>query len=337
LFFLELAEESEHELRSAEQAAWLKRLEVDHDNLRAALDWSLAAGDTREAGLRLSSALVFFWMTRGYTKEGLQWLERELAMGDEISKTPHAKALAGAGTMAFWQGDYARAISFHQDSLTLYRALDDQLGMADSLNNLGIQAIVLGNLEQALPLFQESLQISRTLGDKAGIAKALSSLGFEAHLQGNLELAATYYSESLALNQELGDLQWIATTLHNLGRVVIQQGHPEQAMLLHKESLRMKHQLGEKPMLPDLFEALAEEFGAQNRPERAARLLGAAAVLREALHTRMYPVDQPDYERIIAMVRVQLDEAAFAAALSEGRSMTLEQAIEYALETKDEA
>jgi predicted ATPase/DNA-binding SARP family transcriptional activator len=335
-FFLELAETAEPELHGADQAMWLQRLERDHDNLRAALDWGLSERSNRGAGLRLSSALVFFWMTRGYTQEGQNWLIRELAVTGNISTALQARAFSAAGTMAFWQGDYDGAMSFHQDSLTLYRALADQRGVAESLNNLGIQATVLGNLEQAMPFLQESLGISRTLGDQVGIAKALSSLGYVAQLLGKLELAAAHYSESLALYRNLGDLGWSAIALHNLGLTVIQQGHLEQAMLLHKESLRLQQQLGEKQLLPDLFEALADELGAQRRPERAARLLGAAAALREVLHTRLYPVDQPDYERSVAMVRAQLDEATFAAAWAEGQAMTIEQAIGYALNSSDE-
>jgi predicted ATPase len=335
-FFLELAEKAEPELHGAGQAVWSERLERDHDNLRAALDWGQAAESTREAGLRLSSALVLFWWARGYVKEGQNWLEQELAVSGDVSIALRAKALTGAGTMAWLQGDVARAILFHEGSLTLYRAVEDQRGMAEALNNLGIQAIVLRDFKHALPLLQGGLQLYRALGDKAGIANALNSLGSLAKYSDDPAQAMARYTESLALYRELDQRGMIAGTLHNLGLVATDQGHFEQAMLFNKESLLMIQQLGDKRALPDQLEAFADIVIAQQRPERAARLLGAAAALREVLHGPMFPVDQPDYERTLAMVRTQLDETAFATAWAEGQAMTIEQAIDYALNSNNE-
>jgi predicted ATPase/DNA-binding SARP family transcriptional activator len=331
-YFVELAEKAEPELHNREQAVWLERLKREHDNFRAALDWGTTTQSTREAGLRLSIALVTFWAICVYAKEGQSWLEQVLAASDGAPAALRARALTGAGTMAWLQRDMARAIAYHEDSLTLYRAVGDQHGMAESLNNLGIQALVLRNFEQALPPLQESLQLYRALGDKFGIANALNSLGSLAKYSGDPERAVVWYTESLAFYRELDHQGWIAGTLHNLALVATDQGHFEQAMLFNKESLRMLRQFGEKPAFPDQFESFAAVLGAQRQPERAVRLLGAAAALRDEFQTPIFPVDQPDYERILALARAQLDEAAFATAWAEGQAMTVEQAIAYALE-----
>ena len=330
-FFLELAETAESKLHGAEQAEWLQRLEQVHNNLRAALHWGLAMGSTRRMGLQLSNSLVPFWLMHGYFQEGQKWLEQELTASDDVPTALRAKALTGIGTMAWCQGDFASAISFHQESLALYQTLDDKRGIAEAFNNLGVQAYYQGNFEEAMPNLQESLKLYRALGDKAGTALVLINLGEVARHLGDQEWAAARYSESLTLYRELGDQRWIAGSIHNLGLIATAQGNPEQAILLHTESLQMFRQLGEKQALPESLEAFAGAFGARQQPERAMRLLGAAAALREALHVPVPPVDQRDRVHSISIIRAQLDEAAFEAAWAQGQAMTIEQAIEYAL------
>jgi non-specific serine/threonine protein kinase len=330
-FFLELAAAAESKMRGPEQVNWLQRLERDHNNLRAALDWGLAAQSIREAGLRLSSMLVTFWLIHGYFQEGQRWLEQELTASGDVIAALRAKALTGLGTMAWCQGDFTRATAFHQDSLKLYQMLDDTRGIAEALNNLGVQAYYQGDLRQAMPHLQESLKFHRALGDKAGTALALINLGEVARHLGDPEWAAARYSEGLALYRELGDQRWIAGALHNLGLVATDQGDFERALQLHQESLLIFQCLGEKQALPESLEALADVFGVMCQPQPAAQLLGAAAALREVLQIPLPPVDRNDYEHTLTVARAQLDNAMFESAWARGRSMTIEQAIDYAL------
>jgi tetratricopeptide (TPR) repeat protein len=221
---------------------------------------------------------VTFWWTHGYVKEGQSWLEQGLAVSGDVSTALRAKALTGLGTMAWLQDDISRAVNFHQDSLTLYRALEDQRGIAEALNNLGVQAYYQGNLEQAVPLLQESLQLYRAIGDKDGIAGELTNLGAVARLLGDPELAIARNSESLTLFRELGDLRWIAAILHNMALIATIKVISNRPCL-NKESLLIIDNSEEKPDRLSL-----QMYRRTATAERAAQLLGAAAALR-APHT----------------------------------------------------
>ena len=175
-YFLALAEQAEPELRGAAQVAWLHRLETEHENLRAALQWALGTGEA-ELAVRLASALAWFWEQRSYLSEGRQWLATALALPHAVAPAVRAKALVGAGLLAFRQGDYAHATSLSEASLARYRELGDQQGMAGALANLGTVATEHRDYARARALLEESLELSRTLEDDEGIARALNHLG----------------------------------------------------------------------------------------------------------------------------------------------------------------
>jgi predicted ATPase/class 3 adenylate cyclase len=332
-FFLELAEEAEPKLRGIEQIAWFKRLEIGYDNIRAALKWSQVEPGHEDAGLRLGGALApSFWTVHGYFREGQSWLEQALTTGGGAPPALRAKALRGTGTMASYQGDLQSAIALYKESLALYQALGDERGIAQSLLSLGIAALCQGDYEQAMSLLQEGLKRCRELGDKFDTARALNNLGEVARHLGDLEGATARYEESLVLYRELGGKWSIAFAIQNLGLVAAERSDFVRALQLQKESLALYQEVGDKGGFPESLEKLADVLGAQQHPERAARLLGAAEALREAIHMPVLPCDRTDYERTVVAVRAQLDEVNFASAWAAGRAMRPEQAIEYALE-----
>jgi predicted ATPase/transcriptional regulator with XRE-family HTH domain/Tfp pilus assembly protein PilF len=251
-FFLALAEAAEPQLMRAEQQAWLGRLAMEYDNLRAALEACIAEDDV-EIGLRLGGALWRFWEVRGYLGEGRHWLERVLARDPEHGGPPgaactgrRAKALAGAGRLACNQGDYAAARMFHEESLALFWKLGDKRGVAFSLNNQGNVALNQGNYGAARVLHEESLVLFRETGDKWGIAAALNNLGIVAVEQGDYNAARVLHAESLVIKREMGDKQGVAASLNNLGTVALNQGDYNAARVLLEESLAMKREVGDK-------------------------------------------------------------------------------------------
>ena len=183
--FLALAEAAEPALTGPEQGVWLGRLETEHDNLRASLDWTLGSerGDT---GLRLAGRLSLFWLIRGHFVEGRAWLERALARSGKELSPERAKALLGAGNLATRQGDLPSAIALHEAALTLHRELGDKRGVAATLDALGLVAQIQGNLTRAAGLLEESLALERGLGNRRGEAGSLHNLALLAHRQGNL-------------------------------------------------------------------------------------------------------------------------------------------------------
>jgi predicted ATPase len=242
---MELARAAKPEMICGEHVTSLERLEHEHDNVRAALGWSLSDSVTAAQGLQLAGALWRFWYTRGYLDEGRAWLEMALT-GDQGASAARAEALDGAGVLAFNQGEYERASSLHEESLLLRRSLADAGGIAASLNNLGNVASVRGEYESAVVLYKESLLMRRSLGDKRGVAASLNSLGIVADLRGEYTVAMELHEESLAQWRDLGDRQGIAKSLNNLGIVAKKLGDYRRAAGLYEEGLALQRALRDK-------------------------------------------------------------------------------------------
>ena len=372
-YFLALAEESEPKLSGAEQAEWLQRLEEEHENLRAGLDWSLAETGSG-GGLRICGALQRFWSTRGHLTEGRELCARALGKVGAVERTPErAKALNVAGALAYFQGDYPAARARHEESLAIRRQLGDRRGMAASLgnlgnvasdqgdfvsaralyeesvaimrelgnrmgvaaslNNLGNVACEQGDLASARALHEEFLTIMRELGDRGGIARALNNLGYVAYEQEDFVSARVLHEESLAIRQELGNRAGIADSAHNLGNVTYEQGDYTAAKALHQEGLTIRRELGDRARIASSLEGLAAVVAAFDNSLCAARIWGAAERLREEVGSPLAPNDRPRIDRRVAAARAALrDDSAFDRAWQDGRTLTLEQAMELAFD-----
>jgi predicted ATPase len=328
-FFLDLANKAEPELRGPNQAEWLDRLEHDHDNLRAALRWFMEHRDTN-SGLRMAGALWRFRLMKGHLSEGREGLEAALRRSSAHTLA-RARALRGAGVIAAHQGDHAASRALQDECITLCRELNDTQGISFSLNDLGGVAYDQGDYDTARSLFEQSLGIKRELGDKLGIAISLNDLGSVAHQEGDYAAAQSLYEQSLAIKRELGDKMGISISLDDLGRTAYDRGDHVAARSLFEQSLSIKHELGEKYGIALCLEGFAAVSCAQGFPERAARLFGAAEALRENIRAPLLPADRVRYERDVAATRRIMQEEAFRVAWGEGRDMTLEQAITYAL------
>ncbi len=334
-WYTALAEQAEPELNGPQQAEWLDRLGGEHDNLRAVLGWTLGrpGGVPAEQGLglRLAVALWRFWYTRGYLSEGRSWLETALLAGEGASVSVRATALNRAGSLAWAQGDYEKAVPFLEASRELFQQLEDRSGVASALNNLGLVALYRGDYDRAAPLFEESVALRRTMEDRRDLPITLTNVGVVTFYRGEYERAARVFEESLALFRLVGNGWGEALSLTNLGRTALEQGDHARAAPVLKESLELGRSLGERRDIAECLEALAAVAGAQGQPACAARLWGAAEVLREAVGAPLTVADRVLYERHLALARSVLGEAAFASGLEEGRAMTLEQALDTAL------
>jgi predicted ATPase/class 3 adenylate cyclase len=332
-YYLALAEEADPKLVGTEQAAWLRRFEEEHDNLRSALEWSHAARESVES-LRFCGALQRFWRMRGHLSEGRQWCARALghAGGEELTPV-RAKALSAAGLLAYWLGDYPAARALHEECLATWRQLGDQWGMAGSLNNLGMVARSQGDNASARTLYEDSLAIKRELGDQWGVGASLNNLGNLAADQGDFPASRPLHEESLAIWRKLGDRGGIATALENLGHVAYEQGDLASARALQVESLTMRRQLGDKLGMVVSLEMLAAVAGLLGAPLRAARIWGVTERLRAQIGSPLQPKDRSRHDQHVAAARAaSSDNAAFDRAWQEGGALTIEQAIELALE-----
>jgi tetratricopeptide (TPR) repeat protein len=248
-YFLALAERAERELRRAEQTEWLVRLDLDHDNMRTALDWSV--GHRADQAMRLGAALWWFWDLRGRFTEGRERLDVCLRL--ERPATPsveersvRARLLNGAGNLASSQSDPRVEARFHLEALAIRRELGDRRGVAGSLNNLGGVAIAQRELELARSLYEESLSIMREVGDPWDVSLVLVNLGVVARYQGDYGCAHTLLDESLAMMRGHGDLWLRALALNMLGELARQDTDLTLARSLYHESLTILHKLGDR-------------------------------------------------------------------------------------------
>jgi predicted ATPase/class 3 adenylate cyclase len=246
-YFLSIAEQTEARLESAGQIEWINRMEQEHDNLRAALEWSKTADGTAETCLRLASALGLFWEARGYYSEGRKLLA-DLLLSEPIrgGSATRARILARAAELAYRQSDFSATMSLAGESLTIYREVGDRQGIASALIKLGNAATEMGNYATASGFLEEALKTWRELKDKHGIARALISSGWVALRSGKYGLAKRRLIEALTLSRDLGDTRNIAFELSGLGEVALRQRNYLRATQLVEESLELRKQLGNK-------------------------------------------------------------------------------------------
>ncbi len=332
-FYLGLAEKAESQLTGSSQASWFGRLEKEHDNFRAAIGYSSESGKWEE-GLRLAGALWRFWEVRGHVTEGRAVLDELLSstLNVEVSSEVRAKALNGAGVLAGNQGDFDRQTAILEESLKLYKELNDKSGIAQSINNLGSIAYLQGDYERAEALYTESLGLRREIGDSWGIANSLNNLGGVAFSQNDCDRALSLHAESLQLRRKLGDKRGISMSLNNMGEVAQQQQDYRKAAALYAESLSIRKELGDRFFIVSSLHNLAEVASDRKSFERAARLFGAAEALREIIGAPLPNAKRPNFERYVQEARDVLGRADLKASWTEGRAMSLDQAITYALE-----
>jgi predicted ATPase/class 3 adenylate cyclase len=245
-YFLQLAEEAEPALKGPLLVDWLDRLEQEHDNLRAALQWAIENG-RGEIALRLGIALERFWVVRGIRNEGRIFLERALVESKGVAADVRAKALLAAARLAFNQSNYEEGEELAQEGLELFRELGDRRGIALSLNRLGVAAWRRGDFRSARILLEEDLTLFRELGDRDRVAWSLFMHGLLDNKQGEYAGAFSRFEESLALFKELGNKRGIAASLTQLaGTLFVSLGNQDMIYPLLEQGLSLDREVGDK-------------------------------------------------------------------------------------------
>ncbi|MCD6033920.1 MAG: hypothetical protein K0S78_6106, partial [Thermomicrobiales bacterium] len=277
-WFLDLAVNAEPHLPGPSAVSWLDRLESDHDNLRAALEWLRARGDGERA-VTLAAALWRFWWLRGHVAEGREQLEAALTVDGSTASAARATALDGAGVLAETQGDYDRAEALSREALVLSRESGDKSGTARALGNLGVVAIDRGDDDQATTFLEESLMLARNTGDRLLIATALNDLGSVSYKRGDLDRAELLYQESLTLRRQAGSGSEIARSLNNLGAVAFDRGDFDRACQLFEESVSLYRDAGDRWGAAGALIGLATANHLQGDAPHAAVLLAESLSL----------------------------------------------------------
>src|SRR5579862_1632693 len=358
--YLAVVEAAEPELTRANQAVWLERLDESADNVRAALAWAVGAGEA-ELALRLAGALVRFWSTRGLLEEGRRSLADALAVGGEVKPAILAKAYFAAGYTALGEGDFAAAkeeferslaaaddrgrgaalaqlawlaMAAHDErarelagrSLELAEAADDKLTQSGALGTLAELATAAGEYAEAAVLFDRGLELRRALGDKRLVANSLLGLGRVELLRADVERAAALLDESLGLARSVKDTWSISVALTNLGRLQLLAGEPAAARNLFTDGLRVARERNDRRTAAELAQGLAAAAALEGAREDAARLAGAADLLRSTTGAAASPLETLVDERFLAPVRASLGER-YAPLHAGGRSLEVYEAM----------
>jgi predicted ATPase/DNA-binding CsgD family transcriptional regulator len=333
-YYLALAEEAEPELKGDRQITCLQRLETEHGNLRVAMAWLLERGESQLAA-RLGWALWLFWGIRTHLAEGRRSMERALSARGSVTMTASARAktLFVAGMMANYQGEHLSAEPLVQESLRLFKELEDKVGTAYALSNAGYVALGRGRYKQAIAVIEEAADLFLEEGEKWGAAIELGFLAVAWRNRGDHERARRLAERALAISREIGERQATTSALYTLAILAQTEGKDERARNLFEEGLRLSAELGNEADVAHCLEGLASMYGAEGKIVRAARLWGAEEALLEKLEDAVYTYvpDRALLRSQVAAARSQLDEAAWTATWTEGRMMSLEQAVEYAL------
>ena len=258
-YFLHLAEEAEVELEGPKQLQWINMLEAEHDNLRIAIEYSLASvEDNSQTGtdcpggitaLRLSAALYLFWFVRGYWDEGRKWFRKAMNICFEAPPEIHAKVLNAAGLLAWHQGTTAIARSLLTESMELCRKSGDKSNLAYALTYLGIIGFWNESSADARAMETESAALFIELADKWGLAYVRFSQGRTALWQGDYFMSRSFFEQSIALFLELGDRWHASEPIRRLGFLALREGNHIQADEFYKQSLDISHDINDKPGL----------------------------------------------------------------------------------------
>jgi non-specific serine/threonine protein kinase len=331
--FLALAEEAEPELAGPQQRLRVDQLEKEHDNLRAALSWALERGQS-ELALRLSAALGDFWYLRGrLTEEGRGWLEAALRQGGEHTMAVRVKALVRAGSIAMEQRDFERMVALDEEALALSRESGDKASSAAALFNLGMVALLRNENEKAIALFEEAAGLARDVGNVASLSLSIHGLALTFMQKLDLERAAALQRENLARARKTGDEHMLSMSIGLGGLIALGEGNYERAEALGSEALKMFWRMDQRNYIPTALQLFAAAAAGRGEPVRSARLCGASQALHEAIGAGLSAGERAYFERHLATARAHLDDTTWEKAWAEGRTMTFEQAVEYALRT----
>jgi predicted ATPase/class 3 adenylate cyclase len=329
--FLQVAEAAEPRLRGIDQKYWLDELEVEHDNLRAALRWAIDAG-RGEIGLRLAGAVWRFWHLRGHLAEGRRWTEEVLALPMAGERTmERAKALTALGGVTYWQEDLPAFRAAYEEALEIAREVGDRSAIAEGLYNLAFPYAYEGDFDTAVGMIEEAKAIFEDLGVGRGVADSQWLLAISARLEGDTSAARTLAEESLRLHRQVNDRFGVTDALHVLGRIALAEGDLSTGAASFLEALDNDEEVGNRTGMSIVLDNLAAKASADGRHLRAVRLGGASEAIKEAAGGHAPPpfIDLPDPREA---ARDVLGDAAVRAAWEEGRAMTLDQALAYARE-----
>jgi predicted ATPase/class 3 adenylate cyclase len=371
--FLALAHDSESHLTADDQVQWLNRFEYEHDNLQAALQWALEAGEP-ERGADAAAAMWRFWQQRGYLSVGRSWLERLISASGPAETATLAKAHLAAGSIAYYQGDNETTDQQYRKALAIYQALDDRHGIAEALYNLafvpspdagaqearsarvtdvfaiayaasdGVPISGSGSLDTEaewrighgnIELLQDAINRFEALGDLAGVAKAKGGMALFLGGLGDHQSAVPLLEEAIAGYREVHERFHLVHALAAYAQGQQQLGDPAAGRAAIVEALGLVDEADNSLATAVVLEILSGLESAQGQHERAVRLFESGREIQRRLEGGLQPggTDVVGVD-VLANARQAIGDEAVDRALAEGRHMTRVEAVHYAAESE---
>ena len=371
-YFLAFALRAHDAVTGPDRLAWLRRTEVEHDNIRSALRWSITIEDLEHA-FRLGAAMPRFWARRGFLEEGLRWLGELREHETHVSEQVRARVWLGFGLLAFEAGDQKQAMIVEQ-ALEVFRQISDSVQIENCLGLLGMTENERGRFGRAAALFDEAIGLARAAASPAGEAERLRQRGYVEVRRGDYPAALDYLERSLELlrgsdarrsigfalghraqtylydeqvDRAVTDIREAIVLVeaeehstaiayfHNLlGLALLRKRDHEAADQAYRDNLKYSTEVGHWWAAAQALIGIASVDAAKGELQRAVRLISAVDAFLKATDYYLPSAEAVYFRALIDQVRVMFDSGQFQTAWAEGRAMTLKQAIEYALATE---
>jgi non-specific serine/threonine protein kinase len=318
---------------------WMDGLRLELDNLRAAFSWALAQDEPDSSLLDTSAKVISwtwaFWRARGLTVEGRRWMELALARPD-LSDSARFWTLQGAGMLATEQGDLDAARGYHEEALAIAADIKDERGYLYALGGLGRVSLWQADHERTVEIHEQGLALARESGILSDVAFWLGNIALPVARLGDVPRAKQMLHEALAIVRGTTDVL-DAIVLFELAAVALMERDAVEARKLIAEALIIERQRGPSRIVADCLETCAALAVVERQPVRAARLYGATEMLRYTIGAPLKPFDlEVFYDPYVEVGKALVSERVWDEAWAEGRAMSLDDAIDYALAFDDE-
>ena len=330
-YFLKFAQAARpHILQGSDLASWLNQLELEHNNLRAALIWAINTPGQATIAMELGWAMHSFWSARSYVTEARQWLNKILVL-DSAPTPTRADLLRYASDYATSQGDFDNARTFEEEGMEISKVLGDEAGVYYSLEGLAMMAGMQGDYKQAAELLEQILVYRRQTDDTLRLPPALNNLAIAMRRLGNIDRAKQLYMETISITKKNSIPRSLAHALYGLAEVHSELKDHATALQLLRESITIRHQIGELKGLAISISALAMSLDHLGDSILAAQLESVSQKIRKELGVVISPATRTENENFISQLRAKLGDAPFEEAWASGQSMSLEKAVSLAM------
>jgi non-specific serine/threonine protein kinase len=332
-YFLGLARRAGPELIRADQVKWLERLEHDHDNFRIAIDWGTTEPSRRAAALELAQCVAWFWIKRGYFREGRQRLERILAASPDVPRRLEVRALMSLAHLASFEGDLEMTRAATAKSLATARACGDDLTESFALGYDAITESDAGNFNASAELAAAAREIAARCTDPAAsqpLSLALRMVGYGAMQRSDLPEAARLFPEAIAEERKAGDVWALGILLSDLAALRVLEQRHEEAASLAREALAFCRALADRRGMGWCLQTIAMLEAAADRPREAAMIYGAAEALFESVGATCQTTVTRVQDRYLSRARQAIGEIVFGDAAATGRALPVEDVLDMA-------